>query len=213
MKLRALILEDLERDLAREILRGERAVTSALRQAQLDLKANWRQQITSAGLGQRLANTVRGDTYPKGTDSMNAASLVWTRAPKILAAYESGVVIRARDGFWLAIPTEAAGTRSRGRKMTPQEWQARHGMKLRFVQTRTNRFMLVADEARVTSRGRAARKRGKRRADGILTGAQTVVIFILVPQTRLRKRLDLLKAADAVAARVPAMIQSNWPEV
>lgn len=209
----ALVGEDLEAALAAEYRQGERAVTQAMRAAQAELKTNWRGQVTSAGLGQRLANTIRGEAYPRGTDSMNAAALIWTKAPKLIAAYERGVTIRARDGFWLAIPTPAAGMRTRGRKMTPEEWQRRHGIKLRFVHTRKNQFLLVADEVRTNSKGQARRKGGKRRQDGILTGAQTVVIFILVPQARVKKRLDLMKAADALSARLPQMILANWPEV
>lgn len=46
----------------------------------------------------------------------------------------------------------------------------------------------------------------------MLTGAQTVPIFILVPQVKLRKRLDLDRAANAAQARLPAMILARWPD-
>ena len=44
----------------------------------------------------------------------------------------------------------------------------------------------------------------------MLSGAQTVPIFILVPQVKLRKRLDLDRAASAAQARLPALILARW---
>jgi hypothetical protein len=44
----------------------------------------------------------------------------------------------------------------------------------------------------------------------MLSGAQTVPIFILVPQVKLRKRLDLESAANAAQARLPALILARW---
>ena len=61
-------------------------------------------------------------------------------------------------------------------------------------------------------RGLAAAKRGRRRRDGMLTGAETVVIFLLVPQVRLRKRLDLDRDAAAAAAALPSAILAAWDD-
>jgi hypothetical protein len=54
-------------------------VTAAVREAGIGLKTAWRSQITGAGLGQRLANTIRSELYPKGKPSLNTAALVWSR--------------------------------------------------------------------------------------------------------------------------------------
>ena len=37
-------------------------------------------------------------------------------------------------------------------------------------------------------------------------------IFLLVPQVKLRKRLDIDRLAAAAAARLPGLIVANWPE-
>lgn len=204
-------LGSLEAQLDREYRAGERAVTLAMRGAQQDLKSRWREQVTEAGLGRRLANSIRGESYPKGTDSLDAAALVWTNAPKLVGAFETGPVIRSKDGFWLAIPLPAAGLGRFGRKMTPLEWERRHGMPLRFVYRRGKPALLVADDARLTKRAREARqKRGRRRKDGVLTGAQTVPIFVLVPQVKLRKRLDFQRDVDVVSARLVDRIAARW---
>ena len=194
-----------------EHARAERAVTAVMRGAQTEIKTAWRQQITAAGLGRRLANTIRGATYPQGDVSLNAASLVWAKAPEIIDAHERGALIRSENGFWLAIPTEAAGRLPRGRRMTPLGWERQNRMPLRFVYRPGRAALLVADDARVNARGLARRKGGKRRKrDGILTGAQTVVVFVLVPQVKLKKRLDLHADATRVAAALPARLAAAW---
>jgi hypothetical protein len=41
-------------------------------------------------------------------------------------------------------------------------------------------------------------------------GAASVPIFLLVPQVRLRKRLDLARDAKAVLERIPGAIVARW---
>ena len=115
-------------------------------------------------------------------------------------AFDRGVTIRSKHGFFLAIPTAAAGAKGAGRQADHARRLGaadRHAAALRLSPQR-GPSLLVADDARLDQRAawRAA-KRGRRRRDGILTGAQTVPIFLLVPQVKLRKRLDLDRAASA----------------
>ncbi|WP_375465943.1 DUF2924 domain-containing protein [uncultured Methylobacterium sp.] len=42
------------------------------------------------------------------------------------------------------------------------------------------------------------------------TGQASAVIFLLVPQVSLRKRLDVGRTGDTWAARVPSLIARNW---
>ena len=152
-----------------------------------------------------------GQPLPAIGESISAALLVFSRAAEITDVFDRGVLIRSRHGLWLAIPTAEAGTRGVGRaRITPGGWERRTGMRLRFVLRRGRPSLLVADDARVNARGLAAAKRGRRRRDGMLTGAETVVIFILVPQVRLRKRLDLDRDASAAAAALPSAILAAW---
>src|SRR5690606_20506444 len=124
---------------------------------------------------------------------------------------DQGVTIRSRDGFWLAIPTPEAGTRGVGRKrITPGGFEQRTGMRLRFVYRSSGASLLVADNARINSRGRAVMSRAKVGADGMRRGAVTAVIFWLVPQVTLRKRLDLARDIDKWASRIPGMITAYW---
>jgi hypothetical protein len=189
-----------------EIEAGERAVSKAIGEAAGSLKTVWRGQITGAGLGARLARTIRSEQFPKGKDSLNAAALVWSNAPLIIGAHEEGPLIRSKSGFWLAIPTPAAGKSMRGGRITPGEWERRRGIRLRFVYRPRGPSLLVA-EGRLNSRGLAVGSRSKTGR-----GATTVPIFLLVPQVKLRKRLDLARDAKAAQERIPGAIVANWVE-
>ena len=204
MKLKLDVTPDLATMMAAEIKAGERAVTAATREAGTGLKNAWRAQITGAGLGQRLARTIRSEQYPNGQPSLNAAAFVWSRAPDIVSAHDTGPLIRSRTGFWLAIPTEAAGRGFRGGRITPGEWERRRGLRLRFVYRSCGPSLLVA-EGRLNKGGRAVASRSK-----IGRGLTTVPIFLLVPQVKLPKRLDLDRDAERAHDRVPGLIVANW---
>ena len=211
MKLTFRTEERLQAELHDEYLAGEKAVSRAMDIAGRRVKSAWRRQIKGAGLGNRLSNTIRAKRYPVGTTSMNATALIWSKAPEIIGAHDRGALIRSSEGFWLTIPLPAAGKAARGKKMTPGEWERRNGARLRFVYRRGRPSLLVADTARVGKRGVALKKRGRRRKrDGILSGEQTVPIFILVPQVKLRKRLDLASAAEQIARSIPNSIVNGW---
>ena len=124
------------------------------------------------------------------------------------------MVIRSTRGLFLAIPTAAAGKSGRSavgsrEKITPEGWQRRTGLKLRFVYRRGRPSLLVADDARINTRGLAARNR--RKTGKTQTNLASVIVFILVPQVALKKRLDVASAAKRQAARVPSLIARHWP--
>ena len=65
MKLTLDIRPDLVAMMKTEVAAGERAVSAAMREAGTGLKTAWRGQITGAGLGSRLANSIRSEVFPK----------------------------------------------------------------------------------------------------------------------------------------------------
>ena len=200
------IVGDIGAMMTAEIAAGETAVTKAVSEAATVLKTAWRGQIIGAGLGARLSRTIRSELYPKGQPSMNAAALVWSKAPVIVGAHDEGALIRSRNGFWLAIPTPAAGKSTRGGRISPGEWERRRGLRLRFIYRRSGPSLLVA-EGRLNARGLGVASRSK-------TGREltTVPIFLLVRQVKLRKRLDLDRAAKAAQDGIPSAIVANWVE-
>ena len=196
-----------------EIRDAERAVTAGIREATDGLKTELRGQITGAGLGNRLANTWRGEVYPRGQPSIGAAGYVWSKAPGIVRLYAEGAVIRSKQGLFLAIPTAAAGKFGDNRKkITPGAWERIHGMRLRFVYRRGAPSLLVADNARLTRRGRAAANIGRRQEATFtrLSGRTTVPLFILVPQVTVRKRLDIDGAARKWIRALPQLVLRQW---
>ena len=209
MKLKLAIDPDIVALLAAEVVAGERAVTTAMREAGTGLKSAWRAQITGAGLGTRLANSIRSASFPKSGESLNAAALVWSNAPVIIGAHDTGPLIRSKNGFWLAIPTPAAGKSTRGGRRgsastTPGEWERRTGLRLRFIYRRRGPSLLVA-EGRLNTKGRAVASKSKTGR-----GVVTAPIFLLVSQVKLPKRLDLARDAERAANCVPGLIVANW---
>ena len=131
---------------------------------------------------------------------------MWSKAPVIVGAHDTGPLIRSKDGFWLAIPTPAAGRGLRGGRITPGEWERRRGLRLRFVYRRRGPSLLVA-EGRLNSRGLGVASRSKTGR-----GRTTVPIFLLVPQVKLPKRLNLDRDAERALDSVPGLIVANWVE-
>ena len=157
-----------------------------------------------AGLGTRLGNSIRLASFPKSDHSLNAAALVWSNAPVIIGAHDTGPLIRSKNGFWLAIPTHAAGKSTRGGRITPGEWVRRTGLRLRFIYRRRGPSLLVA-ERRLNTKGRAVASKSKTGR-----GVVTATIFLLVPQVKLPKRLDLARDAERAHDGVPGLIVANW---
>ena len=123
MRLKIAFDPDLVALMQAEIVAGEKAVSAAMREAGTSLKSAWRGQITGAGLGTRLGNSIRLASFPKSGDSLNAAALVWSNAPVIIGAHDTGPLIRSASGFWLAIPLPAAGKALGGKRITPAMWE------------------------------------------------------------------------------------------
>ena len=205
MKLTLNIEPDIVAMMAAEIAAGERAVSAAMREAGSDLKLAWRGQIVGAGLGLRLANSIRSEVFPKSGVSLNAAAVVWSKAPVIIGAHDTGPLIRSKTGLWLAIPTPAAGKALGGRRITPGAWERKTGLRLRVVYRRTGPSLLVADAAGINTRGLAAASRSKTGR-----GQVTVPMFLLVPQVKLPKRLDLARDVERAHDAVPGLIVASW---
>jgi hypothetical protein len=194
-----------------EIRDAERVVTAGIREATDGLKTELRRQITSAGLGSRLANTLRSEVYPKGQPSIGAAGYVWSKAPRLVRLYAEGAVIRSKQGLFLAIPTPTAGRFGDNRhKITPGAWERIHGLRLRFVYRRSAPSLLVAENVRLTARGRAANIGRLGDPFTRLAGRTTVPLFILVPQVTVRKRLDVDGAAQKWIRALPQLVLQQW---
>jgi hypothetical protein len=210
MKLVATLARSLQADMQVELRNIERAVTSGTRDAGRGLKTELRRQVASAALGQRLANSWRDRHYPN--QQLDAVSLVYTKAPQITRAFDEGVVIRSRRGRFLAIPTENAPRKGTdGRRISPSTFPEDRFGPLRFVPRPTGPSLLVVDGLRASFSRQTGQLRGFRRATDRVRrsgqGLTTVVMFLLMPQVKLRKRLDVARAAERWSAQLPALIE------
>lgn len=204
------------RDLAREeYLLLEQAVTGGVTRAGAGLQAGLRRQVVGAGLGRKLANAWRLNVYPKGGEvSASAAAVVATKAPSLIRAFDEGATIRSAGRLYLAIPSDAAPKKGvGGQRISPQTFPEWSLGKLRFVYSPPSRgpSMLVVDNYRVRKgkRGGFAPSRDARRIRSG-KGLVTVVMFFLVPQVKLRKRLDVESVAAAAASGLPGMIDAEF---
>ncbi|MGH6895047.1 MAG: DUF6441 family protein [Geminicoccaceae bacterium] len=210
MKLVAAIARSVQADMQAELRDLERAVAAGTRSAGQSLKTELRRQVTSAGLGQRLANSWRDRHYPNR--KLDAASLVYTKAAQIIRAFDEGAVIRSTRGRFLAIPTENAPRKGTdGRRISPSTFPDHRFGPLRFVPRQSGPSLLVVDGLRASYSRQTGQLRGFRRATDRARrsgqGLTTVVMFLLVPQVKLRKRLDVTRAAKRWSGQLPALIE------
>jgi hypothetical protein len=190
-----------------------RAVQLGTKQAGSGLKMALRQQVRTANLGTRMEKTWQDEVFPKSGNSANAAVIVYSKAPKIIAAFDNGVYIKSKSGTFLAIPTKNAPRRGfDGKQVTPTNWPEHRFGKLRLVKTK-RALLLVADNLTASYRRKDKSFRGFRRASDKAIKANrrlaTVVMFILVRQISLPKKLDVEREFKKWSAAYPALIERN----
>ena len=233
MRLGAQLVGDLRKMLAEEVRAGERAAMAAIRTETAEVKAELRQQVTTAfaGNARGIANAWRSMVFPRTGQSLRPAGLVFTKVPKVIDAFERGALIRAKGGRkFLAIPTgfnAARGWRGRGDKglrVTPAQMTASGQAFLRpfksgrgFVwclplrageqTSRRRRTRLIAGG--VTEIGTGNRKGREAWARGLLARGM-VPMFLLLPQVKLTKRLDVRGASLRALRRLPGRFVAAW---
>jgi hypothetical protein len=212
MKLAVALTRSLQADMQAELRGIERAVVGGTRDAGHGLRTELRRQVASAGLGQRLGNSWRDKPYPN--QKLDAASLVYTKAPQIIRAFDEGAVIRSRRGRFLAIPTENAPRRGTdGKRISPGTFPEHRFGSLRFVPRQSGPSLLVVEGLRASFSRKTGELRGFRRATDRTRergeGLTTVVMFLLVPQVKLPKRLDVARAAERWSGQLPALIEQQ----
>lgn len=206
----------LQETMEKELKAGARAVKQAVSFAARKNKEQKRDQVNAVGLGRRMGNTIRDKAYPEKGDSLGAASIVYSRA-SYMYVFEDGVTIRAKNGKWLAIPTQSVPKHGRGNRWTPEEVERRWGVTLRFVRRNGGVHLLVLDGARVSKTGRVSTIRASKATKNMgarssLSGRATVVMFLLIPQVSIRKRLNFAAIDEAWGNELPNLIVREWEQ-
>jgi hypothetical protein len=127
---------------------------------------------------------------------------------------DEGAVIRSKRGRFLAIPTENAPRKGTdGRRIRPRTFPEHSFGPLRFVPRSSGPSLLVVDGLRASFSRNTGELQGFRRATDRARrsgqGLATVVMFLLVPQVKLRKRLDVARAAERWSGQLPALIEQQ----
>ena len=213
LRLAAALQGSLTKIMAQETKAAEQAVTLGIRAATDGLKLELRGQVTSAGLGQRLANTWRGMVFPQGQASINAAGFVFSKAPNIINVYAHGALLRSTKGLFLAVPMPAAGKYAMGKKITPATWEQVHGQRLRFIYRRGAVSLLVADNMRARTGKRGGFAKASATAMRTGRGLTTAIMFVLVPQVTIKKRFDIESAEKKWNDALPRFVVQNWQEI
>jgi hypothetical protein len=212
MKFAATLARSLQADMQADLRDLEVAAASGTREAGRGLKTELRRQVASAGLGQRLGNSWRDKHYPNR--KIDAATLVYAKAPQIIRAFDEGALIRSKRGRFLAIPTENAPRKGTdGKRISPSTFPEHRFGPLRFVPRANGPSLLVVDGLRASFSRQTGELRGFRQATDRARqsgqGATTVVMFLLVPQAKLPKRLDVARAAEHWSAQLPMLIEQQ----
>ena len=186
-------------------------------------KMRLRDQITGAQMGQRLANSWRANFYPKGRDSMEASAFIYSRAGKIIRAFEDGEVIRVKRRKWLTVPTDeisgkgwTAGWGLRGRKSG--KFRARNvdyvtrvlGIPLRFVPLPNGNGMLVGPKARKRSAAASAKVFQRGMAGKKQKSEKEAIYFWMIKQAAMPKRVWMDRVANQAEAEIVPEILRQW---
>lgn len=218
----AALIGSFEQEVAKGRRRVETSLFAATSEYGAEVQARWRADIESSRLANAgaLRKTIRLKAFRN--KGLNPAVVVWSKFPVIQRAFEQSVMIKGKDGAYLAVPTEAAGKRawaagsppdSRGRggqrqRITPGGFERRTGMKLRFVYRRNGPSLLVVDNAKMSRRrgGTAVPYSKGRNAKLYGPEGRTIVIFILIKQVRTPRLLRGSEIRRRVAANGAARV-------
>jgi len=213
MQLSAAITGNLDQYMKNQVAAAEAAVTAGIKEVTDGIKADLKAQVVSAGLGQGVANAWKSKQYPQGKKSIDAAGFIYSKAPQIIYAFNYGVVIKSSKGAYLAIPTPEAPKRGTdGKRINPSNFPEGGVGKLRFVYRPGKISLLVVDNLRASTGKRGGFRQASESAIGKGRGITTVVMFFLVPQVSMKKKLDIQSVVDKWAQTVPERILANWPD-
>lgn len=228
MRLRAII-GDVRKVLAAEVRAGERAAMTVMRAETDQVKKELREQATAAfaGNARGIANAWRSQVFPRTGQSLRPAGLIFTKVPAIIDAFERGSLIRPKNGKkFLAIPTgfnRQGGRRGAKPRVSPQQMVASgQGFLLPFKSGRGFVWCLPVRQGERVGRRRApliaggvaavatGRRKGAAAWQQSLLAQGFVPMFLLVPQVKHNKRLDVQGAADRASRRLPGRFVSAW---
>lgn len=184
------------------IAKGAR--TAAERQA-ARAKLLLRLDVEQGGLGEKVANAWRADVYPKSASAHTHAPAVqvYSKAPNIVTAFGQDTLVQHHDGLYLALPTKDTPNVGR-RHATPVEVEAIFNQDLIFLPGRGQQKLAFIDAVKSKS-GKKWRRATSARTGKQNRKAELVLMFVMVRQVHLRKRLDWQD--------IFAQLGDEWPDL
>ena len=146
-----------------------------------------------------------GEVFVNGRERSKGALTYWTQPG----------INRAKDGYWLAIPTEHAGVLNRSRNLSPGEWERRNGVRLKFVYQGAGKpALLMAEHVLFGANGTGIRVPTRRRTqsqrytnrDGTAAKTVDVPIFVLIPSQRFANKVSI----DGIVASAGAELVRDF---
>jgi len=214
LKVKLALKGELKDTIERDISNGAKAVTLGVEETGETLKKRLAGMTSRANLGKGMAKSWKTRRYPKKGNSLGAAVVIYSDAERVIRAFDEGAVIKPKGRRLLAIPTENAPKRGVGRKrISPATFpEARYG-ELRLVKPKNGPLLLVVDGVRILKSGRVGKRLkndGRTKTGKYRKGVTTVVMFILVPQAKLKKRLNVSRPSRVAYSRLMPTILKHW---
>lgn len=202
----ASLIAAQEQSMRRALTASTNAVRVTTRELERDLE-----DLVRAAVPGRLWRSLASNVFPRSGIAREPSGTVYVnggrRSRGAFQFFTQPGRITGKDGFYLAIPTAAAGSRGRLRDLTPGEWERRNGIKLRFVYRPGRASLLVADEGTLNGRTGTFRPITRKRtaADarrGFTRGSATVPIFVLIASVAFGNKVSLQPAINAATGRL-----------
>ncbi len=186
--------------MAAELIVAEKATTSSVRKAGSNAQNEFRRVTRRAGLGQGVEKAWRKNDYPKGRGarSLGAASVVYSKASRIVNAFSANRIVRPRRQQALLIATaqgEKLGLATEAKRRAPipqkifdsETAEANYGP-LFVVRGQPGELPMLF---------------------GTVDGLKTPLAFI-VASVRLQRVYDLDRVANKWNSRLPGYIVSAF---
>jgi hypothetical protein len=224
MQIRGTIEGDVRQLLSKYSGELAAAMRQAMDNASNSVLADVKSRTKAAGLG-NLAKAWGKRLYPTGgKPSISPAALVYGKSKTLFPVFTEGATIVPRKGRFLAIPTPQAeamglaqtsvrrdgkGTGSVPRRlsMVQKAIKSLGEKNIKVIPAKRGRLLMVYEVPQGRGAGRSFRGRGGR-GIGYRRGA-SVPLFILVPQVRIGRKLDLSTMSKAASAALAAAVRAQ----
>lgn len=213
MEIVARFVSNVVAELKADQKNRELAQVAGFRRGARALEKDLEAAAAGAGLG-RLARAWDSKAYPETGGSLAAAAVIRVKGGegtrKAMEAFTTGATVRARNGHYIAIPTDAAPKKGTdGKRITPETFPRGLGP-LVLITPRGRPPMLVANNLRARTGKRGGFAAASKSALRTGRGLASVVMFVLVPVARIPQRYAVEGLEAQRRAQVPRYIAEEY---